>query len=64
MPRTRDPEFTEEALRIKEMLQSVEDVLIHNGYDEIVAATEHGIFAWRTIERARELIGEPSEDAE
>jgi hypothetical protein len=44
-----------EMLGIREVLQSVEDALIDNGWDEITVRTEHGLFTWRTDKRAAEI---------
>jgi hypothetical protein len=44
-----------EMLGIREVLQSVEDALIDNGWDEITVRTEHGMFTWMTDKRAAEI---------
>jgi hypothetical protein len=44
-----------EMLGIREVLQSVEDALIDNGWDEITVRTDHGLFTWRTDKRAAEI---------
>jgi hypothetical protein len=50
-----------EMLGIREVLQSVEDALIDNGWDEITVRTEHGVFAWVSDERAAEIEKEEDE---
>jgi hypothetical protein len=42
-----------QGLAIEEVLQAVEDALVDARYDDLVIATERGIFHWQTIERAR-----------
>jgi len=42
------------ALGQREILQAVEDVLVDAGWDEMMWATEHGSFTWRSVERSRE----------
>jgi hypothetical protein len=37
-----------EMLGIREVLQSLEDTLIDNGWDELTVRTDHGLFTWRT----------------
>lgn len=40
---------------IRETLQSLEDKLIENGWEQITVHTEHGLFIWRTDEREEEI---------
>jgi hypothetical protein len=51
-------------LTIREVLQSVEDALIDNGWDEINVRTDHGLFTWRTDKRAAEIEEEENRDDE
>jgi hypothetical protein len=51
-----------EMLGIREALQSVEDALIDNGWDEITVRTNQGLFTWRTDQRAAEVEEETGED--
>jgi len=53
-----------EMLGIREVLQSVEDALIDNGWDEINVRTDHGMFTWRTDKRAAEIEEETGEDGD
>jgi hypothetical protein len=53
-----------EMLGIREVLQSVEDALIDNGWDEITVQTDHGLFTWRTNKRAAEIEEEEGDDEE
>jgi hypothetical protein len=50
-----------EMLGIREMLQSLEDALVDNGWDEISVRTEHGTFTWVRDERAAEIEEEEDE---
>lgn len=50
-----------------EMLQPVEDVLLDQGFDEVIVQTQNGSFTWRTVAREAELDkvpegGEPTEE--
>jgi hypothetical protein len=38
--------FVKQGLAVREILQSVEDALVHAGYDDFVVATEQGSFHW------------------
>jgi hypothetical protein len=51
-----------EMLGIREVLQSVEDALIDNGWDEITVQTDRGLFMWRTDKRAAEIEEEGDEE--
>jgi hypothetical protein len=53
-----------EMLGIREVLQSVEDSLIDNGWDEITVRTDRGLFTWRTDKRAAEIEEEEKGDDE
>jgi hypothetical protein len=53
-----------EMLGIREVLQSVEDSLIDNGWDEINVRTDHGLFTWRTDKRAAEIEEEEGGDVD
>jgi hypothetical protein len=57
------PEMSE-MLGIREALQSVEDALIDNGWDELTVRTDHGTFTWRTGKRVAELEEEEKGDDE
>jgi hypothetical protein len=51
-----------EMLGIREILQSLEDALIDNGWDEITVRTDHGLFTWRTDKRAAEIEEKEGDD--
>jgi hypothetical protein len=53
-----------EMLGIREVLQSVEDALIDNGWNEIRVRTDHGLFTRRTDKRAAEVEEEDDGDDE
>jgi hypothetical protein len=53
MPSDTEKIFFKGGLRIREILQAIEDALIDGGYDHYVVATEHGTFQWETVDRAR-----------
>jgi hypothetical protein len=55
------PDMKDEMLGIREVLQSVEDALIDNGWDEISVRTDHGMFTWITEKRAAEIEKEEDE---
>jgi hypothetical protein len=53
MPSETEEIFFKGGMRIREILQAIEDALIDRGYDHYVIATEHGTFQWETVDRAR-----------
>ena len=42
-----------EMLGVREVLQSLEEKLIEDGWDEITVRTDHGLFMWRIHQRRR-----------
>ena len=53
MPSDTEEIFFKGGMRIREILQAIEDGLIDRGYDHYAVATEHGTFIWETVDRAR-----------
>ncbi len=53
-----------EMLGIREVLQSLEEKLIEDGWDEITVRTDHGLFRWRTDKRAAEIEEETGENGD
>lgn len=43
---------------VRDLLQSVEDTLLEEGWDDITLATRHGTFSWITLARAKEIQAE------
>jgi hypothetical protein len=41
--------FMKQGFGVREVLQAVEDVLIHEGYDDYMVATARGSFHWMTV---------------
>lgn len=52
---TDDPQFGKGGLAQRDILQAIEDVLVEAGVDEMMWATEHGSFTWRSVKREREI---------
>jgi hypothetical protein len=52
MDNLSDENFVQEMLRIKDMLQTVENDLLRLGLDEIKISTMQGLFIWSTNEPA------------
>jgi hypothetical protein len=51
-----------EMLGIREVLQSVEEALIDNGWHEIIVRTDSGLFIWVSDKRAAEIEEEEGDD--
>lgn len=58
------PDMKDEMLGVREVLQSVEDALIDNGWHEITVRTEQGMFAWVSDKRAAKLEEEEGDDGD
>jgi hypothetical protein len=53
-----DPRPLKEILKVRELLQAVENAIVDAGYDEFVVACERGTFKWQSVERARAELDE------
>jgi hypothetical protein len=53
MPEPSVEQFIRGALSIRGTLQTIEDALVSQGFDDYIFATELGTFRWLTVERAK-----------
>ena len=52
-------------MRVREVLQAVEDALVQSGSDDFCVTTERGYFHWQMFERARvEVPEQPGDELE
>src|SRR4051794_33893068 len=57
----KPPERPKRRVSVIEALEQIEDVLVQEGYDNIIAPTDRGSFHWTEAQRSRQLANDKRE---